>query len=247
MTEIAPRSRRRTALLAIAVAAVLGTAVALWRIYMPEQWTSARQLGQLLRSLHAGPWGALYVIGTYAVLASAFVPVTALVTGIALGVYPPRALAYALCGGLLSATLSRALGRISCGFVLKRMQKPKLKRFREQLHTHTFSATVTARLLPIGNFNAINLLAGALAVPLLPFLLGNLTGMVLGIAGWTLLTDRLVATLTHPTPQNIALAVLVLVVVVALSIVLTRVMSARQRAREARAEQGSRAGDADAV
>lgn len=239
MTSPASRSRLRVALRIIGAVAVVGTLVALWRFFMPEQWTSARQLGQLLRSLDAGPWGAPYVIGVYAVLASAFVPITALIAGIALVFDPPHAFAYALCGSLLSATLSRALGRSASGLVLRRMHNPRLKRFREQLHTHTFSATVTARLLPLGNFAAINLLAGALAVPLVPFLLGNLAGMVFGIAALTLLTDRLVTTFSEPTPQNIAVAALVIVLLVALSFGLSRVVTQRQRARTGQDNEGS--------
>lgn len=239
VTSSAPRSRLRTALLILAVLAALGIAVALWRVFMPEKWTSARQLGQMLRSLDTGFWGVPSVIGVYAVLASAFVPITALITGVALVFDPPHAFAYALCGSLLSATLSRALGRIASGAVLRRMQSPRLSRLREQLHNHTFSATVTARVLPVGNFTAINLLAGALAVPLVPFLLGNLTGMVFGIAGLTLLTDRLVTTFTHPTPQNIALAVLVLLVLIGVSIALSRFVTQRQRARSSARDHGS--------
>ena len=230
MTRPARPSRLRTLLIGAGIVAVLGILVLLWQRFMPEQWTSARQLGQLLRSLTALPLGPLYVVGAYALLASAFVPITALITGVALVFEPAQAFAYALGGSLSSALLSCALGRVASGLVLRRMQTPKLKRFREQLHAHTFSATVTARLLPLGNFSATNLLAGALAVPLLPFLLGNLTGMLFGIAGITLLTKRLITTFAKPTPQNIALAALLLAGLIGASLALQRYLSRRQRA-----------------
>jgi len=227
----APQSRLRLLLIGAALVAVLALSFALWQRFVPEQWTSARQLGQLLRSFASGPFGPLCVIGIYALLASAFIPITALITGVALVFDPPQSFAYALCGSLSSALLSCGLGRIASGAVLRRMQTPKLTRFREQLHTHTFSATVTARLLPVGNFSAINLLAGALAVPVVPFLLGNITGMFFGIAALTLLTDRLVDTFKKPTPQNIALAALLIAALIGASIALQRFVSRRQRMR----------------
>lgn len=227
-------------LVAGALVAALIVAVVLWQRYMPEQWTSPRQLGQLLRSLAAGRLGPAYVVGTYALLASAFVPITGLITGVALVFDAPQAFAYALCGSLSSALLSYAVGRSTSRPVLRRMQTPKLQRFRQQLHTHTFWATVTARLLPVGNFCAVNMLAGALAVPWLRFALGNVTGMLFGIAGITLLTRHIVTTFTQPTPQNIALMALLLAALVGASLGLQRLVARHRRSTadaEAR-EQG---------
>jgi uncharacterized membrane protein YdjX (TVP38/TMEM64 family) len=213
------------------VAALLATFV-LWRHVMPDQWKSAQKLGELLRSLTGEPLGPIYVVGCYALLASAFVPVTALITGVALVFDPPQAFSYALSGALCSALLNYGAGRCASGPVLRRMQTPRLQRFREQLHAHTFSATVTARLLPVGNFSAINLLAGALAVPLLPFVLGNITGMLFGIAGITLLTDRIVDTFHRPTPGNVAFAGLLLAALIGASFALQRLVARRKRPRD---------------
>jgi phospholipase D1/2 len=203
-------------------------AILLLRHYVPASLRSAQRLGELMRSLHAQPGGPLLTCGAFALLASAFVPVTALITGIAAVFDPPRAFMYALSGSLLSAALSRGLGQLASRPVLRHMNSPRLGTFRERLHHHTFSATVAARILPLGNFSAINLLAGALAVPWLPFLLGNVAGMAFGIAALTFLTGRMITTISAPTPANIAIVVGVLVMVAIAFFLISRSVWRRQ-------------------
>lgn len=232
MASEVQRPRVKTVLWTIGAVLVLLAGVFLVRRYVPSSWTSAQRLGQLMRDLDAHRFGPVYTCTVFALLASAFMPVTALITASALVFDPARAFTYALCGSLLSAALSRGAGQLLSGPVLRRMSSPRLQRFREQLHAHTFSATIAARLLPLGNFTAINMLAGAVAVPWWPFLLGNLVGMVFGISALTLLAGRLRATFAAPTPANIALAAVVFVLVAIAGYALTRFMWRRQRAAQ---------------
>jgi len=222
-------SRLKKLLWSAGAIAALGLAVWLVRSYVPSEWTSAQNIGRLMRSVHAHPLGPLAVCCFFAALASAFVPVTALITATALVFDPAQAFAYSMAGALLSAAFSRVLGQLASGPVQRRMRGPKSQKFREQLHSHAFSATVAARILPLGNFAAINLLAGSLAVPWLPFLLGNIAGMSFGIAALTLLTDRFVAVFSAPTPLNIAVTAALLLLVLAASIALSRAVARRRR------------------
>jgi uncharacterized membrane protein YdjX (TVP38/TMEM64 family) len=183
-----------------------------------------------MRSLQAKTLGPFYVCAAFAILASAFVPVTALIAATGLVFDPARAFAYAMCGSLLSAALSRALGQIASGPVLRRMHGPRLGKFRERLHTHTFSATVAARILPLGNFAAVNLLSGAVAVPWLPYMLGNVLGMVFGVAALTLLAGRLATTFSSPTPANLAVSGALVVAVLAAGYALSRFIWRRESA-----------------
>jgi uncharacterized membrane protein YdjX (TVP38/TMEM64 family) len=79
------------------------------------------------------------------------------------------------------------------------------------------------RLLPVGNFGALNLLAGAFKIPRRSFVLGNIVGMAPGLLGLGVFVDRARAALRHPSPLNIAVAV----VVAALTTVLTMVLKRR--------------------
>jgi phospholipase D1/2 len=226
--EAKPPSLRRRLGLGIALLAVVSLIAVLWFLYAPPEWSSPHRLGQLLRSAEDQRLGALAVCCVYALLATAFVPITALITATALVFDPLPAFAYAMCGSLLSAALSRGLGQLASGVVLRRMTNPKLRAFADSLREHTFSATVAARLLPLGNFSAINLFAGALAVPWLPFMLGNVAGMVFGVAGFTLLAGRLAAAWARPTPLNLALSVAVVLAVLGVSTLLARLVRKRR-------------------
>jgi uncharacterized membrane protein YdjX (TVP38/TMEM64 family) len=222
-----PAPRHSRLIVAVVAAVLLATAAVLWWLYAPPGWSSPRRLGELLRSAQDHSLGALAVCGVYALLATVFVPITALITATALVFDPLPAFAYAMCGSLLSAALSRGLGQLASGAVLRRIKSPKLRAFADNLRAHTFTATVAARLLPIGNFSAINLFAGALAVPWLPFMLGNIAGMVFGVAALTVLAGRLAATWARPTPLNLAISVALVLVVLGVSTLLSRLIRRR--------------------
>jgi len=229
MLTQAQHSMTKTLLVVLAVALVLAGMVFVHQQYLPPGATSARGLAAFLRSLHTHRFGAIAVCGAYAFLACAFVPVTALTAAMALVFDAPHAFLYAMTGALLSAALSRAIGQLASGPVLRRMQGPRLHALREGLHANTFSATVAARIVPFGHFTTINLLAGALAVPWLPYMLGNLVGMAFGVAAFTLLTDRVAEVFTAPTPTNVAIAVGGLLAAVGIGLLLTRFVRRRQQ------------------
>lgn len=214
-------------MLGAAAGVLIAAAAVLWWLYAPPGWTSPRRLGDLLRSTQDHRLGALAVCGVYALLATVFVPITALITATALVFDPLRAFAYAMCGSLLSASLSRGVGQLARGVVLRHVHTPKLRAFADNLRSHTFTATVAARLLPVGNFSAINLFAGALAVPWLPFMLGNVAGMLFGVAALTLLAGRLAETWSRPTPLNLAISAALVLVVVGVSMLLSRLLRRR--------------------
>lgn len=196
---------------------------------MPEGWASTAGVSRTLRSLRQDELGFIYVCAAYALMASVFVPIMALITATALIFEPTRAFAYALTGSLLSAALSYGCGRIGSARILRLLKSPRMHRLRARLEERALEATVIARLLPVGNFNAINLLAGALAIPFGAFMLGNVIGMVCGIAGLTVLANRLAATLESPSWQNVGVSVAVVVLVVGVSLGLGRLVGRARR------------------
>ncbi len=194
---------------------------------LPEHLSSTDRVTHLLTSVRQHPLGFLYVSVAYAVLSLAFVPITALIAATALVFDPLRAFIYALSGSLLSAAGAWAIGRAAGGHVLRYLDGPRLRKLRDQLHRHAFRATVVARLLPVGNFTVINLFAGALRVPLVPFLGGNLLGMSFGIGGLTLLADRVSEVWNDPTPGNVAVLALFVLGLFGVSLGLSKIFERR--------------------
>lgn len=196
---------------------------------MPEGWASTEGVSRTLRSLRQDELGFVYVCAAYALMASVFVPIMALITATALIFEPGRAFAYALTGSLLSAALSYGCGRIGSARVLRLLKRPRMRRLRARLEARALEATVIARLLPVGNFNAINLLAGALAIPFGAFMLGNVIGLVCGIAGLTVLANRFAAMLESPSWQSAFVSIGVVVIVVGVSVGLSRLVGRTRR------------------
>jgi uncharacterized membrane protein YdjX (TVP38/TMEM64 family) len=90
------------------------------------------------------------------------------------------------------------------------------------LQRQGFWSVIFIRLVPLGNFGMLNLVAGGLHVPRTSFVLGNMVGLLPGLLGLGMIVDRLRALLRDPSPTNVALAGVVLVVGGGLAVVAKR-------------------------
>jgi len=196
---------------------------------LPDDVSSTDRVLHLLTSVRNHPLGFLYVCGAYAVLGLAFVPITALIGATALVFEPGRAFVYSLSGALLSATVAYGVGRLAGTHALRQLDGPRLRKLRSQLHAQAFRATVVARLLPVGNFTVINMFAGALRVPLLSFLAGNVVGMCFGIGGITFLADRLAAAWNAPTLSSVVTLLVYVVGLFGVSLALSKLFERHKR------------------
>lgn len=151
-----------------------------------------------LASLPSKPSTALYVALGFVGLGLCLCPITLLTTISVLAFGPVRGASYALLGALASACaaygLGRALGHIPLGY----LRGPRMAKLRALLRRRGFSATLSARLFPLGNFTLINLLAGGLYVPFPAFFLGNLFGLAPGIAGLAFCARELGRVIARP-------------------------------------------------
>lgn len=170
----------------------------------------------------AGERGAwMYgIIGT--LLCAAGVPrqVVAMAGGYAFGFWPGTGLALlAEIGGCaIDFFWARLLGRRAASRFLERRAGGRLHRFDRFLAERAFTATLTVRLLPVGNNVLFNLIAGVSGVAALPFLAGSLLGYVPQTVVFTLAGAG--ASLSDGVQFGLALALLL--ASVALGIVLLR-------------------------
>ena len=125
-----------------------------------------------------GPSGALLFVAASAVGCSVGVPRQAAAFA---GGY-----AFGTIGGVLLALVAQAAGclldfgwarTVARPWVARRL-RGRLARFDAFLAAHPFHAVLTLRLLPVGSNLVLNLVAGASAVKLLPFLLASVLGYV---------------------------------------------------------------------
>jgi phospholipase D1/2 len=184
-------------------------------------------IGSALRDSPAAPlWVAIGYLGGALVL----FPITLLLAATALVFDPVHGFVYSLFGALSGAALTYGVGRLIGHFRGGWLSGPRLSRMRRQLQRRGVLAVVAARLLPVGNFSIINMVAGALGIPFRAFLLGNVLGLLPGVLGLTLFADRLGTTLRNPHPRNLAaLAALLLAMIALFAWLRRRLARAAQR------------------
>lgn len=181
-----------------------------------------QDVAELLRQALRRPLGVVWVPLGIAAGLLVFIPVTALFVGAAL-VFPPwQAFGLALTGALLGAAGNWVVGRLVAGPLLERLNGEKWQKLTRQLQEHPFRATVVMRFFPIGGFTLLNMFAGAVRVPFGGYLLGNLAGLIPGLALITFLGGRLPDVIRAPSPLQVTLLVGGAAVLVGLTLLVRR-------------------------
>jgi uncharacterized membrane protein YdjX (TVP38/TMEM64 family) len=208
--------RRSLAGWAIVVAAVAAL-VAVWRLTPLASLLDAERLVALGRALASHRAAPAIVLAGYITGALVFFPITVLLGATALVFPAATAVVYCMGGALTSAATTYGIGRLVGNFRPRWLAGPRAARVGHQLRRRGTLAIIAARLLPVGNFSLINIIAGALGVPFGKYMLGNAIGLLPGVLALTIFADRLGAALRQPQARNfLVLAVVAVVLCVAM-------------------------------
>ena len=210
------RRRARRSLLHYAVLLAMIVLVgSIWRFTPLRELLVVERLVEIGHAVRDSPLSVFYVTSAFLVGGFLFFPITLLIAGTALLFDPLRGFAYALSGSLVSACATYGAGRLVGRPVMERMLRtPRMRRFRDELRRRSFAAIFGARLVPVGSFSLINMLAGALGVRFRAYFFGNVLGVLPGILGLTLFADRLENTLAKPDIGNVVALVLIVAAIV---------------------------------
>jgi phosphatidylserine/phosphatidylglycerophosphate/cardiolipin synthase-like enzyme/uncharacterized membrane protein YdjX (TVP38/TMEM64 family) len=210
--DLAPPSGKPWPLLARAALMLVPVALLflLWKMtpiagYMtPEAMRNALTAG--------GSWGPAFSVGLFLLLGFVAFPVNVLILGTAaaFGTWP--GLAYAAVGAMVSAAATYGLGRKLGPNLLRRVLGPRISRVSQAVNRNGILAVTTIRLLPVAPFTLVNLVAGAMRIRFLDYMVGTALGLLPGIALLSLVGEGLSRILENPTPRNIGMLVLVLAV-----------------------------------
>jgi phospholipase D1/2 len=204
------RSARRSLLHYAALLGMILLVGTVWRFTPLRELLVVEKLVEIGHSVRDSPFSFFYVTAAFLVGGFVFFPITLLIAGTALLFDPARGFVFAMFGSLVSACATYGAGRLVGRPVIERMLRtPRMRRFRDELRRRSFAAIFGARLVPVGSFSLINLLAGALGVRFRAYFLGNVFGILPGILGLTLFADRLENTLAQPDVANIVGLVLI--------------------------------------
>ncbi len=179
-------------------------------------------VARLLRETLNRPLGVVLVPLGLAFALLVFIPVTALFVGCALVFSPWQAFALGLMGALLGAAGNWVVGRLVAAPLLERLKGEKWDKLTKQLQEHPFRATLVMRFFPVGGFTLLNMFAGAVRVPFGGYMLGNLAGLVPGLALITFLGGKLPDVLRSPSPLQVGLLIAGVAVLVAATALLRR-------------------------
>jgi phosphatidylserine/phosphatidylglycerophosphate/cardiolipin synthase-like enzyme/uncharacterized membrane protein YdjX (TVP38/TMEM64 family) len=192
--------------LVVAPMAILGVA---WRytplseFMNPNTFSSSMQAG--------GAWGPVLALGLFMLLGLIAFPVNVLIvaTAAAFGLWP--GLLYAAVGAMVSAVLTYLVGRRMGPGVLRKIIGPRINKVSRSIAKNGILAVTMVRLMPIAPFTLVNLVAGAIRIPLLDYTVGTALGLAPGLLLMTALGDRLLRIMTDPSLKDIFGFVVVLV------------------------------------
>ncbi|MFC3124831.1 VTT domain-containing protein [Pseudoroseomonas globiformis] len=157
-----------------------------------------------------GAWGPAMALGLFMVLGFLAFPLNVLIvaTAAAFGLWP--GVAYAAVGAMVSAFLTYLVGRRIGPVVLRRLIGPRINRISRTISANGVMAVTMVRLMPVAPFTFVNLVAGAVRIPLLDYMLGTALGLLPGLLLMTALGDRLLRMISDPSPSELMALLLVL-------------------------------------
>ena len=223
-------ARTRLAIVAITVVALAALALA-WRYTPLSAWLEPARLIELGESLRESPLAPLFVLLAFVGGGLILFPVVVLVAVTAAVFGPLLGGLYALIGATLSGASTFAIGRHLSRQTVRGLAGPRLNDLSRRLGERGLLAIVFARVVPVGPFSVVNIVAGASHIGWRDFLLGTVIGLLPGVTVASIFVDRVAAAIREPGTPTFALLAVVGAILIALIFIIRRRLGARAEAR----------------
>jgi phospholipase D1/2 len=187
----------------VAVAALTACLALFWH-YGPAAVLSLHAV-QLARSVVHNPWVPLLIVVAYTPAAIVLLPrpLITLFAVVALGA--EWGFVCAFTGVMISAAVTYGIGHRLDRSLVRRLAGRRLGQVSRFLYHGGTLAIAAVRLVPLAPFAVINVVAGAMGVRPVAFLVGSALGLLPGTLVATLFGDELTRGLRDPHSVNIAL------------------------------------------
>jgi uncharacterized membrane protein YdjX (TVP38/TMEM64 family) len=206
-------ARRHAALIVAILAAILGLTAA-WRWSPLREWLNINTLTGFAAGLEQAPGAPLLALGIFVIGGLVAFPLTVLIIVCVLVFGPWQGFLYSLLGAMLSAILTYALGHLLGRNTVQRFAGRKIGELNRRLARRGLLTIIFVRIIPVAPFTVINLIAGASHIRFRDFAIGSAIGLLPGIVGMSVFTDRLAATIQKPDLPAFALLAAVIAVIV---------------------------------
>ena len=222
------RGSVRTRLIIVAATVLTLTGLALaWRYTPLSAWLEPARLIELAEALQASPLAPLYVVLAYVAAGLVIFPLTVLIGVTAIVFGPFLGIVYALAGATLSGALTFAIGRHLDRQFVRGLAGRRLNDLSRRLGKRGLLTIVFARIVPVGPFTIVNIVAGVSQIRWRDFLLGTVIGLLPGITVASIFVDRVAAAIREPGIGTFALVAGVGVALIAIVLILRGKLAAR--------------------
>ena len=186
---------------------------AAWRWTPLGHWLEVEKLAQYISYFKESPLAPVLVIIGFIITSLVLIPVTVLIAATILTFGPVLGFIYALLGSTISAAVFFGIGHLLGRNTIHRLTGTRLHKLSRRLAERGLLAVILSRVIPVGPFTIVNLIAGASHIRFRDFALGTIMGMAPGMFAITLFIDQLVNTVRQPQITSFLVLVLVAVTI----------------------------------
>jgi len=209
---------------------VLALAAMAWRFTPLSEWFAFDRLVDIGVAMREHPWAPLATMVIFVIAGLVLFPLSVLIVVTAIVYGPVLGPIYTLSGAALSGTVTFWIGRKLGRETVRKLAGRRVNDLSRALGKRGFLPVVVARLLPVGPYSIVNVVAGASHIGWRNFLLGTVIGLAPGVITTSVFIDRTIAAIREPNASTFALLVLIVAAIVALAWTLQRVVRTRARA-----------------
>ncbi len=197
--------RRRRIWLALGILALLVAMTGAWKWSPLADQIDIRKIIRWAVALRQNPARGPIVLAAYLVGSMISFPVTLLILATAFVFGPIVGSAYSFAGCLLGAAATYAMGYFMGKDLVQRLAGRRWARAEKKIAPTGVVAVAAVRLLPIAPFTIVNVVSGALKVPLRDYALGSILGLAPGILLINFFAHQFVRAIRHPGAGSYAL------------------------------------------
>ncbi len=200
--EMTVEQARPTWVKPLAVLALAGVLTALWRWTPLSRWADPTHVLEWAQDFSHVQWAPVLMMLAYTPASLVLFP-RPLLTLLAVASFGAwHGFAYAFAGIMLAALATYALGLRLDRQGVRRIARGRLNRLSQVMRHRGLLAMTAVRLVPIAPFAVVNVMAGALRIRPLHFIVGSALGILPGTLVATVLGDQLFAGLRDSRAMN---------------------------------------------
>jgi phospholipase D1/2 len=206
----------------IVIALLVAGLTAVWRLTPLADVVTPEAITEWARHFAGQWWAPLVVLVAYTPACVVMFPRPLITLAAVVAFGPWLGFVYGMSGILLAALATYLAGRMFRRETVRRISGEKLNRMTTALRRRGLLAMTALRLVPLAPFAVEGLVAGAIRIRVLDYVLGTFLGMLPGVLAATIFGDQIETALRDPSQVNYWLVAGVVIVLLIGSLVVKK-------------------------